>query len=238
MNPHVNGIVGELTLGAPIPRLPRPLVDMTPTQSCPKLGRAVPAIGIAAIRLKKPSGANHSPTSIIYSGDQPNLAYLDTGARSVIVQDGSLFDELIRSTRTNLATKGYPPEKIDKLLREVGGKWYISSAVLTSLPTLVVIVSSNRGKVEVNVEPEMYTFCTKHVYCQIAITVRRGTLAHASTLGVPFFRGYSMYVDYGSGKLSILPNLDEDLNMMCRAAALLKRVSSSAEMRYDAEAER
>ncbi|KAF4659466.1 hypothetical protein FOL47_007579 [Perkinsus chesapeaki] len=205
IHPNVYGISGQLILGAPVSKLDATLVDMTPTLTCTKLLRAVPAVWIAETRLFGADGALLSRTKDTVK--QSSLGFLDTGSQSIVVQGKEFMEELILHARKNLTNMGYPPEARDKLLREVGGRWYVSSEVLTSLPTIGVIATvAHAGDVRINIEPKMYTLCTSYLYCVIGIKVRDGRLAHASTLGVPFFRGHSIFVDYGTNKVSIMAN--------------------------------
>ncbi|KAF4695800.1 hypothetical protein FOZ63_008474 [Perkinsus olseni] len=197
-------ISGELTLGDTLDESKRTKYMFPEWVSDSKYHRAFPAVSLSSMELFYGDGRqSERKKGLKLRKSRSFVMTLATGANGIYLPYRSTLDNIEKKMKRRLEEKkGYTKEKIDQMwLKGEDGFAHVKSRAFGSLPVLGLELGDANNSIPIKIHPRHY--CGNTEQGDVIVFVRHygGYL-----IGTPFFRAYSVHVDYTNNKIALLEN--------------------------------
>ncbi|KAF4654298.1 hypothetical protein FOZ61_008345 [Perkinsus olseni] len=160
------------------------------------------SVWVSSVKLFGPRGnltTKEGPVGLRLSSF---LATMDTGANDIYLPYPGLLEEIEKGLKREMKKCGYGEQQIAGVWRK--SKWgcdYVKKEAFESLPVLGLRLDDGYDSISIKIHPEHY--CAGPLQGEYIIFVKE---TNDSVLGTPFFRAYSVHVDYTNNKIALLEN--------------------------------
>ncbi|KAF4695799.1 hypothetical protein FOZ60_003394 [Perkinsus olseni] len=200
---QVSGLVtGQLTLGDTIPKSKASKWAFPVFTHDPKYHRIMTSVWVSSVKLFDPRGnltTKEGPVGLRLSSF---LATMDTGANDIYLPYPGLLEDIEERLKREMKERGYGEQQIAGVWRK--SKWgraYVKKEAFESLPVLGLRLDDGYDSISIKIHPKHY--CAGPFQGEYIIFVKQ---TNDSVLGTPFFRAYSVHVDYTNNKIALLEN--------------------------------
>ncbi|KAF4683041.1 hypothetical protein FOZ63_028071 [Perkinsus olseni] len=195
-------ISGQLTLGDALDESKAGKHKFVDYAYNPEKHRAFAAVQVSSLRLFDAQGALLMKEGLVRRRPDSLLSMVDTGANGIYLPYPGLLKDIKSKLRMKLKKKGYTEKQINEMWREDQGPLVqVKEEALDSLPVLGFHLGEGDNSIPIRIHPKHY--CVHTGDGDVIIFVQEYAM---NLIGTPFFRAYSIHVDYTNNKIALLEN--------------------------------
>ncbi|KAF4695807.1 hypothetical protein FOZ63_030499 [Perkinsus olseni] len=195
-------VTGQLTLGGTVERSKSTKYTFPQFTYDPRFYRARTSVWVSSLKLFDPRGNLTTKERPVGLHSSSFSTTMDTGANGVYLPYEGLLEDIERELKKEMKGKGYREKQIGEVWRrDEWGVVYVKEEAFDSLPVLGFQLGEGDYSIPIKIHPMHY--CADTLEGEYLIFVQQ---TNHSVLGTPFFRAYSVHVDYTSKKIALLEN--------------------------------
>ncbi|KAF4683040.1 hypothetical protein FOZ63_028070 [Perkinsus olseni] len=195
-------ISGQLTLGDALDESEAGEYKFVDYAYDPESYRAFAAVWVSSLRLFDAEGALLMKEGLIRKRPISFLSTVDSGANGIYLPYPGLLEDIESKLRMRLEKIGYSEKQMNEMWREDQGPLVqVKEEALDSLPVLGLELGEGDNSIPIRIHPKHY--CVHTGDGDVIIFVQENSM---NLIGTPFFRAYSVHVDYTNNKIALLEN--------------------------------
>ncbi|KAF4701709.1 hypothetical protein FOZ63_032195 [Perkinsus olseni] len=168
----------------------------------PESYRAFAAVWVSSLRPFDAQGALLMKEGLVRKRPISFLSMVDTGANGIYLPYPGLLEDIKSKFKMKLEKIGYSEKQINEMWREDQGPLVqVKEEAFDSLPVLGLQLGEGDNSIPIRIHPRHYCVHTGKGY--VIIFVQENDM---NLIGTPFFRAYSVHVDYTNNKIALLEN--------------------------------
>ncbi|EER15649.1 hypothetical protein Pmar_PMAR025662 [Perkinsus marinus ATCC 50983] len=198
-------ITGELTLGDKVEKNKDSKYMFAEWHTDPDHHYAFPTISLSTTVLQNEPQSVGKSKGLRLGHSKPRLMSLVTGANGIYLPYKSILDRIETKIRRTMKKKlGYSEDKIGKMCYLGGdGFIHVKKEAYDSLPVLNLQLEGGKESKQIRIHPKHYTGDTGG---EDVIIYINHFGKDQNMLGTPFFRAYTVHVDYTDNTIALLEN--------------------------------